>query len=47
MSFIKAAIHVKNMFSINGVYFLWKLYIFEFIENINQLINLFISLLLT
>ena len=30
----------RNMFNINGVLFLWKLYLFEFIESINQIVNL-------
>eukprot|EP00943_MAST-04B_sp_MAST-4B-sp1_P008375 g8375.t1 len=29
----------RKMFNINGVLFLWKLYLFEFIESINQLVN--------
>ena len=28
------------MFNINGVLFLWKLYLFEFVESINQIVNL-------
>lgn len=28
------------MFNINGILFLWKLYLFEFIESINQIVNL-------
>ena len=32
-------IRYKNMFNLNGVFFLWKLYFFEFIESIIQIVN--------
>lgn len=39
-SFVGQFLQFKNRFNINGVLFLWKLYLFEFIESINQIINL-------
>ncbi len=33
-------VKVIFMFNINGVLFLWKLYLLEFVESINQLVNL-------
>ena len=39
-SFVGKFLHFRNMFNINGVLFLWKLYLFEFIESINQIVNL-------
>ena len=39
-SFVGKFLQFRNMFNINGVLFLWKLYLFEFIESINQLVNL-------
>ena len=39
-SFVEQFLQFKNRFNINGVLFLWKLYLFEFIESINQIINL-------
>ncbi len=38
-SFVEQFLQFKNMFNINGVLFLWKLYLFEFIEGINQILN--------
>eukprot|EP00944_MAST-04C_sp_MAST-4C-sp1_P010578 g10578.t1 len=39
-SFVRKFLHFRNMFNTNGVLFLWKFYLFEFIESINQLVNL-------
>eukprot|EP00944_MAST-04C_sp_MAST-4C-sp1_P002573 g2573.t1 len=39
-SFVGQCLNFRNMFNINGVLFLWKLYFFEFIESINQIVNL-------
>ena len=38
--FIGKFLDFQNMFNINGVLFLWKLYLFEFIESIIQIVNL-------
>ena len=32
--------HFKSLFKLNGKYFLWKLYYFEFLESINQILNM-------
>ena len=33
-------VEFRNKFNINGRFFLWKFYLIEFIESINQIINL-------
>ena len=33
-------LQLKNKFNINGVLYLWKLYLSEFLESINQIVNL-------
>ena len=38
-SFVRKLIHFRNTYNINGVRFLWKLYCFEFLESINQIVN--------
>ena len=32
--------HLYSLFTLNGKYFLWKLYCFEFLESINQIVNM-------
>ena len=32
--------HFRRLFRLNGKYFLWKLYYFEFLESINQILNM-------
>jgi Ca2+/Na+ antiporter len=39
-SLVRKFLQFRKMFRINGVLFLWKLYLFEFIESINQLLNI-------
>ena len=39
-SLVRKFIQLRKMFSLNGVLFLWKLYLFEFIESINQVVNI-------
>eukprot|EP00944_MAST-04C_sp_MAST-4C-sp1_P003047 g3047.t1 len=46
-AYIRKLIQVRTFFNINGVLFLWKLYLFEFIENINQLLNIVMMYLCT
>ena len=38
-SLVEKFLQFRNMFNINGVLFLWKLYLFEFIESIIQVLN--------
>ena len=47
LSFIGKFRKFKSLFKINGDFFLWKLYMFEFIESINQMLNVFTVYLCT
>ena len=39
-SLVRAIFHFRSLFKLNGKYFLWKLYFFEFLESINQILNM-------
>jgi hypothetical protein len=39
-SLVGEILRFRNMFNVNGIFFLRKFYLFEFIESINQIVNL-------
>ena len=39
-SLIGPIIHFRSLFKLNGKYFLWRLYYIEFLESINQILNM-------
>ena len=40
-------LEIYSLFTLNGKYFLWKLYCFEFLESINQIVNMTLIYLCT